>query len=477
MQEFSLSDLWAPVKEHRAFIAIITLITTVLVVAATYWLVPTTWEAETSIVFEESSSSGLNMLRQATGVTNLIGGGSASRGEFLEVLLTSRSVRARVVDELNLVEHMNVGDRLATINRISRTYETQLPVAQVLILRTIWESEPLASVNMETTQAPEMAAGLARELIASLEQEVSRNDYTEAARRRALIEEQLQSATQELNAAEDALVRYATREGLIDLTGQTGAAVSQLETLQQREAELQSTLDGALAREAAARAKLTRQDQMALSSLSESRDPAINTLRQRIIELEQEIAEQKEVQGKSDEHPDVASLRSELESAEEQLAEVSDGEMQVERRSMTVDPNYARLMEEALSNSQRVSEIRANIDAVRAQKREALSLMEQLPARSTEYLRLQRQVEMKGEVVGQLTENYEMARLSEAGSTASFSIIDEPIPPNTPSGPSLAKVGAIAFVAALLLSMVLAYWRNGSRQRPPVDLPGDEQVA
>ncbi|MFW6438123.1 MAG: GNVR domain-containing protein, partial [Armatimonadota bacterium] len=201
-------------------------------------------------------------------------------------------------------------------------------------------------------------------------------------------------------------------------------------------------------------------------------------LRNRTMELEQQITEQKDVQGKSDQHPDVASLLSELESAEEQLAQLSDGSMQVEQRSMSVDPNYARLMEEAVSNSQRVAEIRANIDAVREQKRDALAMIEQLPARSTEYLRLQRQVEIKGEVVANLTENYEMARLSEAGSTASFSIIDEPIPPTMPSGPSLKKVGGIAFIASLLLSMLIAYWRNGAT-RPPVtdEPPADERVA
>jgi len=477
MQEFSLADLWAPLKAHRVLIAIITVAVTVLAVLYAYFMVPTTWEAETSIVFEDSSNSGLNMLRQVAGMQGF-GGSSASRGDFLEVLLKSRSVRGRVVDELNLVDRLDVGSRLAAIGRISKTYETQLPVAQVLVLRTAWEGEPLASVNMETTDAPEMAADLAGALISSLQKEVSHNDYTEAARRRKLIEEQLQTATQELNSAEDTLVEYATSEGLIDVSGQTGAAVSQLGTLQQREAELQSTLDGALAREAAARAKLNEQDQMAVSSMSEARDPALNTLRQRIIELEQQITEQKEVQGKSDQHPDVASLISELESARQQLADLSDGSMQVERRSMSVDPNYSRLMEEAVSNSQRVAEIRANIDAVRQQRREALSIIEQLPARSTEYLRLQREVEMKGQVVADLTENYEMARLSEAGSTASFSIIDEPIPPGRPSSPSLKKIGAVAFVAALLFSMLVAFWRNGTAGQPVTEEPpAEDQVA
>lgn len=475
MEEFSLANLWAPLKAQWWLIAIITAAITVPAVLYGYFMVPTTWEAETSIVFEEASGAHLSMLRQVTAMSGLRAA-PGSRGDFLQVLLRSRSVRGRVVDAMNLVDHMGVGSRDAAIARLSDTYETRLPVGQVLILRTTWEDEPLARIDPERTDAPAMVASLAAELIASLEQEVSRNDYTEAARRRALIEEQLDTAIRELNAVEDELVRYATSEGLVDLSGQTGAAVGQLQTLQQREAELQSTLDGAVAREASARARLTAQDQMALSSFSEGRDPAINTLRQRIIDLEQQITEQREVQGKSEEHPDVASLMSEIESARTQLASLSEDAMQIDRRSMTVDPSYSQLVEEALSNSQRVSEIRANIGAVREQKRAAMSAIERLPARSTEYLRLQRQVNIKSEVVAGLTENYEMARLAEAGSTASFSVIDEPIPPGGPSSPSLKKVGAVAFAASLLFSMVIAFWRHGVRQPTPADRPGDEQA-
>lgn len=460
MEEFSLADLFAPIRAHWLFITATAVIVAALVIAGTYYFVPTTWEAQTSIVFEDAGGRNLNMLRQM-GLPGAVGGGSG-RGEFLEVLLKSRSVRGRVVDEMDLVEYFDVSSQRAATGRLSETYEMQLPVSQVLVLRTMWEAPPRAQIDPETTDAPEMAAQLAEELILSLEQEVSRNDYTEAARRRALVEEQLQKATQELVEAENELVQYATSQGLVDLTGQTGAAVNQLERLRTREAELEAELDGALARETAARERLSTEERMAVSSLAESRDPAIDTLRQRILELQQQIAEQTEVQGKSDQHPDVASLQSELEAAEEQLAELAAAEMTVDRRSMAVNPSYSKLIDEALTNSQRVSEIRASIDAVREQKREALSLIEQLPARSTEYLRLQRQIEIKGEVVAELTDNYEMARLAEAGSTASFSVIDEPLPPNQPSGPSLKKAGALAFAAALFVAILIAFWRFGS---------------
>ncbi|MGI5817778.1 MAG: GumC family protein [Armatimonadota bacterium] len=474
MEELSFADLTAPLRARWLSIGAIAIVVTVLVVAYTYFFVPTSWQAESSIVFEETSLGTADAFRQM-GIPTALTGRSA-RGEFLRVLLRSRAVRGRVVDNLNLVEHLDARSHAAAVNKLANFYTTDQPVAQVLILRTTWTGEPRSATNTHSAPAAEMAAQLAKELIASLEIEVSHNDYTEAARRRELLEEQLNTASQELIAAENALVQYATSSGLISLSEQTAAAVTQLQNLQRREAELEAELDGAIAREAAAQARLSTQERMAVSSLAESRDPAIDRLRQRIMDLQQRITEQIEVQGKSRQHPDVASLQSELESAEAQLADVAEAEMQLQQRGMTVDPSYSQLVAEALSNSQRVSEIRANMSAIRGQKRQALSHIEELPARSTEYIRLQRQVEIKGEIVARLTDSYEMARLAEATSATAFSIIDEAIAPEQPSGPSLRKAAVLAFGVALILGVLLAFWMHGRSSSEPGREPGGDSA-
>lgn len=473
MQEFTLDDLTAPIKRNWIFIVALAVIITLVAVLYGYVSVPTTWESSTSIIFEEESSVKLSALSELAPRMVSRGG----RGELLKVLLESRAVRARVVDDLDLAERLNAPSRGAATGQLLEICDFELPVSQVLILQTTIPGEPLAQNSSGETEAARLAAEVAEAMIASLEQEVSRTDYTEATRRRAVLEEQLETATRELIEAEDELVRYATREGLVNPSDQTGAAVQKLERLQQREAELETELQGAQARRTAAEERLSTQEKMDISSVSESRNPSIDSLRQQILDLRQEITEQTEVQGKSEQHPDVASTISDLESAEEQLAELTDEDMEVVRRGLTIDPSYSTLVGEALGHSQQISEITAQMATIREQKREALAMMREFPARSTEYLRLQRQVEIKGEVVAGLTENYEGARLSEASSTASFSVIDEPLPPGGPTGPSLKKIGAVAFVASLLFSMVLAYWRDARRRPVPEEPPTDEQVA
>ncbi len=475
MEELSLSDLLAPLKAYWSLIAIITIVLTVLAVLHGYFMVPTTWQTETSIVFEEAAGGSSELLRHLTVMPGL--GRSAARGEFLEVLLNSRSVRGRVVDEMNLVERFEADSRHEALDILAEQYSSSLPVAQVLVLRTTWSGPTRATLSAGAGEAPELVAEVASRLIASLEQEVSQSDYTEAAQRRIMLEEQLQRATQELMAAEDELVRFATTEGLVSVSGQTSAIISQLEDLQRREAELDASLDGARAREAAARAKLSEQEQMAVSSLTESRDPAIDRLRQRIMDLEQQVTEQREVQGKSEEHPDVASLISELESARTQLTEVVEDEMHLQSRSVAVDPSYSTLVAEALTNSQRVQEIRASMDGVRDRKREVLAELERLPARSRTYEGLRREVEMRGEAVARLTESYDMARIGEAASTTTFSVIDDPIIPEKPAGPSLKRAGGMAFGASLLLSMLLAYAMYGRRASATEETRTTDEVA
>lgn len=460
MEEFSLTDLTAPLKANLGLIAIITIVVTVLAVAYTYFMVPTSWKTETSIVFEDASP-GADLMSKYASLSGLAPSGG--RGEFLQVLLNSRSVRGRVVDEMNLTEHFETESRNGAIGQLRETYSAELPVSKVLVLTVSWEGEPRATLTDEKPEAARMVAEVASHLIASLEKEISRNDYTEAVRRRKMLEEQLQRATKELTKAEDELVQFATTEGLVDVSDQGQAIVSQLEELQKREAELQANLEGAQAREAAANSQLSDQERMAVSNLTESRDPAIDKLRQRIIDLEQRITEQKEVQGKSEQHPDVASLISELESAQQQVGELVQSEMQLERRSMSVDPAYSELVSEALTNSQRAQEIEANIDGVRSRKREILSELEQFPAKSRSYERLRREVNMRSQAVVRLTESYDLARLAEESSTASFSVIDEPIVPAKPSEPSLRKNAALAFVVSFIFSVLLVYWLHGRR--------------
>lgn len=462
MQELSLSDLITPLRRNWLLIAIITFSVTLLAILHTYYFVPTIWMADTSIVFEERAGAGLGTLRQFGIADVLVRQGG--HGEFMEFLVNSRSVRGGVVDSLDLVEQFGVTERIHAVNRLGGMTEVELPTPGVLVLRVKWPDEPRAVIDPQAQEPAEMAARIAQAMIASLEDEVSHNAYTEAARKLQMLEEQLDRAGRELQQAEDALIAYAVDQGMISPGDQSSAAVSELRSLQSREAELTIEMDELRSRERTAQQRLSNQDRMAISTLSESLDPSINALKRRVLELQQGIAEQREVWGKSEEHPDVASLRSELNTTEEQLAELLKSQMQVDRQTHSIDPSYSTLVDTLLSSSLRASGLQASMDAVRSLKASAIQEIDQLPEKTTQYARIQRQVEIKSQTVASLTESYEMARIAEATSTTSFSVVDEAVMPLRASGPSLRKPASMAFILSLFFSLILVYWLHGRRE-------------
>ena len=467
MDELSLSDLIAPLRENLALIASITLVVTVAATAYTYFAVPTNWEADTSIIFEERRESGMAMLREFTFLD--AAGRATGRGDLLEFLLESRSASERVVDRLDLMQELEVEHREAAAGLLRGACSVELPTFGVLRLRVRWPGAPRAALRGRTDSAAEMSARVAAEMIASLEEEVSHNAYTDAARKLAILDEQLHRANLELRQAEDSLVAYATDAGIISPADQSRGVSEELRALRSREGELQAELEAARSREREARQRLDEQDQMIVTSMTEGRDPAINALRQRALELQQRIATEKEIQGKSEEHPDVAAMLSELQSTEEQLAELFEAEMYVSGRTHTIDDSYQTLVSEVLGSNLRASGIQANLDTIRGLQRATIDEISEFPAQSARYERLKRQVDIKSRTVASLTESYEMARIAEATSTASFSVVDEAIAPRKPSAPSLRNTAMLAFVASLFLSMLVAYWwsgRTADKQEP-----------
>jgi uncharacterized protein involved in exopolysaccharide biosynthesis len=458
MEDFSLAELSDAVRKHLLLIAIFTLGITTLACVYVFFFVPTTWESQTSIVFEENGSDPLGMLGRLSSLAPMA---SSGRGEFCEVLLRSRTVRRRVVDELDLVEALDVKNEQYAIETLGSLYSVNLPVSRVLELNTIWPGPTKASLRSDPGGAPEMAAALAQSLVDSLELELSETDYTQAAQQREMLEGLLDNAVTELTEAENELVKYATSEYMVNPSTQASGAVTELQTLQRREADLRAELEGAIAREATARGRLSAEERMTVNAMSEIRDPAIDKLRQTLLDLDQQITEQTEVQGKSESHPDVASLISERNSTQAQLQELLDESMRVQERNMTVNPVYSKLVEEALLNSQRVSEVQASLDVVRGERSVLLDEIQQLPAKSSTYLRLQREVDMRGEAVKRLSESYEFARLAEAGTTTNFSVMDPPVAPLRPTAPSLRKTAAVTMVASFVLAVLFAFWREG----------------
>jgi len=462
MEQLSFADLMETIRKQRVFIVAVTVLVMFLAGARLYFLVPQEWSAATTIIFEHDSGYSPGSLAQLMYAARIPGAGGVS--STFRTVLRSRKIRERVAEKMDLLTVLGMKSVRAAAGRLGPLYDIEMTATGIMTIRTEWEGPPKAlSGGAEEDEAPELAAELANTLVEALGEFLNEADYSRATRLRKFLEEQLVQIEAELLEAEDALVVYASQHRMVSPSTQSGAVFSRYNDLRQRESNLRVNLRGAQQTEQEALEHLHAQERMAISAISETRNPRIDALQKRILDLQRQIAQQTEVEGKSHDHPDVQRLQTELEKAEDQLADELSEEMFTSTRQFTIDPSYGKLVATALSERLQRSGLEAQLDAVRVEKERALAELSTMPSLSAQYDHLQRQVRLKTEQYSRLSENYEAARLAEAGRQDQFSVLDAAIAPRGPSGPFLVRGLLATGFVTFVLATVLAFWREGRR--------------
>jgi len=466
MNDYSFEDLARTVRRHWWIICLAALCAGVIGGARTHFLIPVEWSSNTTLLFERDPSGPLQAFTALIAGGNQQGGGV---GATFYAILKSRRIQQAVAKRMNLPEVLELADVEAAGRYISSRYEVRGQASGMLIIAATWESPPSASGTPEEgREAARLAADLANNLAVELGEYLQEASYTRAGQEREFLARQLAQTEQELLAAEDALVAYATEHELINPTKQEGAMLERLADLRQREANATIDLQSAHKLEAEALARLDSQQYLALSSTAEQRSPQIEALQRRILELQRALAEQTEVEGKSAEHPDVRRLQTQIEEAQGQMTDELSRGMAVNSRQYSVDPNYRQLMDTALSKQLQRTELEARLSAIRAEKFMAVGDLATLPSMSMQYQHLTRQVGIKSDTYKMLSEKYEAARVAEAASLDHFTVLDIAVPARAPSSSPLKRNVMLPGAVGALLGLLAAFWLEG-RRRPDED--------
>lgn len=95
-------------------------------------------------------------------------------------------------------------------------------------------------------------------------------------------------------------------------------------------------------------------------------------------------------------------------------------------------------------------------------------VLQQLPELSLQYVRLQRNRMIKEKIHGMLTEQHELAKISEAEESSQFEIMDHARPPERKSKPRRAIMVILAWLAAEMLTIFAVFftdfWEERKRQ-------------
>ncbi|MGD9498721.1 MAG: GumC family protein [Armatimonadota bacterium] len=452
---------------HRQWRMIVAIIFAAVAVAIiyTWFLAPQTWTATCSILFEPQLS-GSALPAELAGLLPMSGGRSS---DTYSTVLQSRSMRERVVKRLNLVEEFGLEDepeRAEEVLRDMYTVVTKRNVADLLTVNASAGSPPRhRSTQAERDHAARLAADIANTLVDELRLFLESADYMRANQRTDFLAGQAKQAEAEMLAAQDALVQYAVEHGLVNPGSQVGEAVRAASTLQGRVAELRMQVEGARKREQQALAQLSSQERLVVSAISEQRNPAIDDIQTRIRDLQREIAQLTEVEGKSERHPDVERARVALEAAQGQLKDALADEMRVSREDLGPSPGYNTALSAALSTQLERSGLEAQLASALAARQEAIGELQTLPSSAAQYTYLEGQLELRKSIYEQVAKQYEASRVGAASAMPKFTVLDAAIPPLRANGPSTRENTILALMAGLALGVILAFWREGQEAR------------
>lgn len=224
-----------------------------LVAGAGSFLVPQTYESETTIL-PVPSNDGLYAFEGAMAAASLIrslkGDAASSQTELLAEILQSRTVLERTIESLDLVSAFELSDEAPPVRvekaleRLSELTDVSLSRGGLITLRVRAKSGLLTFHDDEAAaRARSLAESIAAHMTQHLDDVVHETSTSRARSSRVFIQEELEDTRQAMRVASDSLREFQTSNVAVSLDEQTREMVSNLADIQARIAIKEVSLD------------------------------------------------------------------------------------------------------------------------------------------------------------------------------------------------------------------------------------------
>ena len=340
---------------------------------------------------------------------------------------------------------------LETARRLGYDWDEYTPAFRAF--RSRISAQPIASANMIriSVQHPDPAEGarIANALVDAFVDRSRAMNSREARSAREFIEEQLIRFEADLEAAEEALVRYQQTAEVFSPSGETAAVLDSIRTFETRRAEAM------VARETARKrlevllqgGELSEDKRSAVSAAVVESNPLIASLRSQLVNLEAQLAAAKERY--TDRHPTVVSLTAQIEQLRAEMSE------QIARLETSDTDN--RLFQEIVSVQAEIVGYEATIEALDQLIADREALLGGLPEKELRLTRLIRNANVTEAIYTHLLQRYQEMRISEAMETANVVVLDPAIVPSSPIKPRQTLSLAIAAFLGLFVGVGVAF--------------------
>ena len=422
------------IEKKKIVIAIIVVCTLIATIVA--FVLPKSYQSTTLVRVKSnniSSMAGYAAMAAEFGIA--IGEGSSGSPESYIELMKSREVLEPIIAELDLPDEDK--EKLTVAGFAKKNLEvTNIKKTDLITI---------AAYGKTPEEAQMISQGVADNFLA-LMTKLNKEDNSSVLK---FLDERIKIAKEEMETAENKLQAYQQEHKIYAPDEQAKAIITNLNTYDTTIAQLQAQSEGDSAKLAGVTSQLEQQN-ASLLEYNVSDNTNIGNIRESIVNKRVELVGLQ--QQFTDEHPDVIKAKEELNSLEKSLSdEIAKA---VNSQSVTLSPVQSNLLKDKISTEVQISVNNASLEALKAKQAEAQENIATLSADSVEYMRLERNAKITGQVYTSLVQNYEQTRIQEAKDSMDIQIIDAADLPkeDMPAKPNKKLIVVIGFVLGIMIS-------------------------
>lgn len=433
-------------EKKKIVIAIVVICTLIATIVA--FVLPKSYQSTTLVRVKSggSSSAMAGYAAMAAGFGIDIGGGSSGSPESYIELMKSREVLEPIIAELDLPDEDK--EKLTVAGFAKKNLEvTNIKKTDLITI---------AAYGKTPEEAQMISQSVADNFLA-LMTKLNKEDNSSVLK---FLDERIKIAKEEMETAENKLQAYQQEHKIYAPDEQAKAIITNLNTYDTTIAQLQAQSEGDSAKLAGVTSQLEQQN-ASLLEYNVSDNTNIGNIREAIVNKRVELVGLQ--QQFTDEHPDVIKAKEELNSLEKSLSdEIAKA---VNSQSVTLSPVQSNLLKDKISTEVQISVNNASLEALKAKQAEAQENIATLSADSVEYMRLERNAKITGQVYTSLVQNYEQTRIQEAKDSMDIQIIDAADLPkeDMPAKPNKKIIVVIGFVLGIMISLGYTLYNYSKR--------------
>ncbi|HWR09193.1 GumC family protein, partial [Sporomusa sp.] len=403
----------------------------IIIVAVVSFLIPPTYEAETSIRVKQPKGLASSLLSDLP--TGNPMGTKQLMSTYAEII-KSRTVVQEVIDKTQANK-----EEIPTYEDMLKRITTQ-PVKDTEIL----------DVRIQAG-SPEEAQLVANALIEVFLGRMTALVRGEQSTVKEFIGVRLKESKAELEQAEALMQKYKQEQKIVDPSLESKALLDKLASIDKLNADNKVTMASSKAKLASAEQQLGNQSSGVVAD-----NLLIQQYKAKLLDLEVQLVSL--VPNYTDKHPKVVALRAAINETRAMLnAEIT---RVVNAESSSINPIYQGLLQTQLQSQAEIAIATAQKYAIDQIISEGSREITKLPAKEQGLIKVARDANVAQEIYIMLAKRYEEARISEVMEPTDVQIIDKAIAPEDPIKPKKVLNIVIAAILGLFVGTGMAFFNE-----------------